>query len=180
MKILLVGGSKSGKSMLAQRLARSLHGTAPMYYYAAMDPVDDEDRERIRKHVKDRDGWGFTTVERARNVSEEKLDPSGTVLFDSVTALLANEMFGDPPAADSARHTLSELMSLSGSVSNFVCVADELFRDGTEHCGLTEEYRRGLAFVLNSLAEGFDAVCEVVCSVPKVYKGELPPIGDKI
>lgn len=180
MRILLVGGSKSGKSMLAQRLVKSLHGNAPMYYFAAMEPVDDEDRERIKKHVADREGWGFLTVERARSVDEVALSKDGAVLFDSVTALLANEMFGNEKAPDPALRTCSELNKLSLSVKHFVCVADELFRDGSEYGGLTEEYRRGLAFVLNSLAEEFDTVCEVVCGVPKVLKGELPPIGETV
>ena len=40
MKILLVGGSKSGKSGLAQRLCVRLAAGAPMIYWATMEPVD--------------------------------------------------------------------------------------------------------------------------------------------
>ena len=38
MRILLIGGSKSGKSHLAQQLCRSLGG--PLVYWATMEPVD--------------------------------------------------------------------------------------------------------------------------------------------
>ena len=59
MRILLIGGGKSGKSTLAQRLAAALSGDAPRYYWATMTPRDDEDRARVLRHIADRDGWGF-------------------------------------------------------------------------------------------------------------------------
>ncbi len=59
-----------------------------------MEPTDEEDRARIRRHLADRAGWGFQTVGgggtfRARCTGWTQ----GSVLLDSVTALLANEMF---------------------------------------------------------------------------------------
>lgn len=59
MKILLVGGSKSGKSGLAQRLCVRLAAGAPMIYWATMEPVDGEDRARIARHLDERAGWGL-------------------------------------------------------------------------------------------------------------------------
>ena len=49
MRILLLGGSKSGKSHLAQTLCRKLAEGGPMIYWATMEPVDGEDRDRIRR-----------------------------------------------------------------------------------------------------------------------------------
>ncbi|MBD4340893.1 adenosylcobinamide kinase/adenosylcobinamide-phosphate guanylyltransferase, partial [Xanthomonas citri pv. citri] len=46
MRILLLGGSKSGKSGLAQRLARDLSEGNSLYYWATMEPTDEEDRAR--------------------------------------------------------------------------------------------------------------------------------------
>ena len=94
MRLLFIGGCKSGKSSTAQRIAKLLGENAPLYYWATMEPHDDEDLARIRRHIADRDGWGFTTVERARNLTAglAAIDPAGTVLFDSVTALGIGEM----------------------------------------------------------------------------------------
>ena len=61
MTYLLIGGSKSGKSHLAQQLCRSLGG--PLVYWATMEPVDGEDRALIARHLDERAGWGFSTVE---------------------------------------------------------------------------------------------------------------------
>lgn len=54
MKILIVGGSKSGKSMAAQRIARMLaaRGSCPAYYWATMEPSDSEDESALRATLK--------------------------------------------------------------------------------------------------------------------------------
>ena len=64
MRILLLGGSKSGKSMLGQRLTRQLADGGPMIYWATLEPRDTEDRAIVRRHLAERDGWGFETLER--------------------------------------------------------------------------------------------------------------------
>lgn len=175
MRILLVGGSKSGKSSLAQDIVLKLAAGGTAYYWATMEPTDAEDDERILKHIKDREGLGFLTFERGRGLLEGELpDMDASVLFDSVTALLANEMFGKGFDPDAPRRALSELAELSLKFKHFVCVADEIFRDGAVYDETTERYRRGLAFVLRGLAGEFDTVAEVACGIPKLYKGGLP------
>ncbi len=98
MRILLIGGGKSGKSTMAQRLAAALSGDAPRYYWATMTPHDDEDLARIRRQVADRAGMDFITVERSFDLPAAlpALDRHGTVLFDSVTACLSEQMFPGP------------------------------------------------------------------------------------
>ena len=70
MRILLLGGSKSGKSMLGQRLTRQLADGGPMIYWATLEPRDGEDRAIVRRHLAERDGWGFGTLERGRALPE--------------------------------------------------------------------------------------------------------------
>ena len=103
MTYLFIGGSKSGKSHLAQQLCRDLGG--PLVYWATMEPVDGEDRARIENHLRDRDGWGFETLEAARSLPAafDRLPKNATVLFDSATALLANEMFRPDGTMDQRR-----------------------------------------------------------------------------
>ena len=57
MNILISGGCKNGKSYYAQKLALSMaqEKSLPLYYLATMIPVDDEDRVRIERHLKERD-----------------------------------------------------------------------------------------------------------------------------
>lgn len=70
MNILISGGAKNGKSMFAQKTARTMaqEHDVPLYYVATMIPVDGEDEARIRRHRKERAGWGFETLERGRDL----------------------------------------------------------------------------------------------------------------
>lgn len=174
MRILLVGGSKSGKSSLAEKLTKKLAGEGPCIYWATMEPTDREDDERIERHVEGRAGLGFITLERGRDVTEASLPEGASVLFDSVTALLANEMFGVCFEPDAYKKAAGDIEKVSRTSTNFVCVADEIFRDGASYGDTTEAYRRGLACILRELAKDFDAVCEVSCGIPNVLKGALP------
>lgn len=175
MRILLLGGSKSGKSGLAQRLCRDLAAGGVKYYWATMEPGDGEDLARVARHRADRADWGFETVEWGRDLdSAPPLPPEATVLFDSVTALLANEMFGRSADFTAPARVEAALLRLSRSVRHFVCVSDELFREAGAYDLWTERYRAGLARICCGLADEFDVVCEVVAGLPHCWKGELP------
>lgn len=129
MRALLLGGSKSGKSNAAQRLAVALAAGNPRYYWATMEPVDEEDLARVQRHLEDRAGLGFQTVERGTDLpgALALLDPRGTVLLDSVTALLANEMFQKEMDALAPERVAKELLLVSRSVAHMVCVCDDIF-----------------------------------------------------
>ena len=175
MKILLIGGSKSGKSMLAQRLVRGFG--RPMYYWATMEPVDAEDRLRIEKHLSDRAGWGFETIEcgRAPLYVPGRVPQDANVLLDSVTALLANEMFGADGRIDvgAGERTARALLTLSARVKNLVCVCDDIWRDAGGYGSGTERYRRSLAEVCRTVTREFDTVCEVTAGILHLWKGRL-------
>lgn len=120
------------------------------------------------------DGWGFETVERGRNLPAALplIVSAGTVLFDSITAALACEMFSADGVDQTAWERLCrDLLTVSTYPQNFVCVCDEVFRDGMEFDPLTEDYRRGLALVCRKAAAEFDLVLEVAAGLPHFWKG---------
>lgn len=179
MRILLIGGGKSGKSTLAQRLAAALSGELPRYYWATMTPHDDEDLARIRRHVADRAGMGFVTVERSLDLPAALpcVDRRGAVLFDSVTACLSERMFpGGEPAADAGEQVLRELLSVSTHPAHFIAVCDDIWHGGELYQDWTEIYVRALADICRGLAAEFDVVCEMTAGLPRLWKGELPRV----
>ena len=97
MNVLISGGAKNGKSLYAQQIASDLADCGPLYYIATMIPRDEEDRARIKRHISEREGWGFTTIEQGKGIAElirrEDVDLKGSFLLDRVTAVLENEMF---------------------------------------------------------------------------------------
>ena len=173
MTYFLSGGSKSGKSMLAQRIAKSLPG--PHYYLATLRPTDEEDRRIVQRHLRARDGWGFTTIECESGIlSALDLAPeNGTFLLDSVTALLANEMFRPDGSVDEAAGARlgSDLVRFSQLAQHVVFVADFVFSDGRDYGTLTEAYRAALGQIGVRLGAACDHVAELSAAIPIWYKG---------
>ena len=175
MKVYISGGCKNGKSMLAQNLAKKLAGDGKLYYIATMIPHDSEDNTRIKKHIEDRDGWGFETVEQGREILKclEKADPKGTFLLDSVTALVQNEMFRDGETDfDAGLRVSRELAEFAERAENVIMVSDYIFADAERYDEFTENYRKALALA-DKTAKDCDLVVEVLAGNYIVHKGVL-------
>lgn len=178
MTVFICGGSKSGKSSLAQNMAKTLGNGRPLYYIATMIPSDSEDREKIRLHIEDRDGMGFETVEQGRDIAAVagKTDTGGTFLLDSITALLTNEMYGDfaniGVDTNAADRCIKEVEKLAESVENIVIVGDYIFSDAESYDESTELFRKSLAEVSNSIAACADIVIEMNFGNPTLHKGK--------
>lgn len=168
MHILISGGCKNGKSSLAQDLAceyAKKTGCRPIYF-ATMIPYDSEDEERIEKHRADRKDLGFITIECGKNLSEtiKNMESGRVVLFDSLTALIANELFNqddflNPSLPEKIKSDLSALIEKSDSV---IFVSDGIFSDGKIYDEATELYRKILAETENFIAKKCGKVVEMV------------------
>jgi adenosylcobinamide kinase/adenosylcobinamide-phosphate guanylyltransferase len=90
--ILVTGGSRSGKSVLAEQKALE-HGQRSVLYLATAIPVDEDMKERIRIHQARRDAeWG--TYEGYRDLGEiVRTTEKNTVLLDCVTVMITNILF---------------------------------------------------------------------------------------
>lgn len=177
MNIFICGGCKNGKSALAQELAVRLSQDKPRFYVATMIATDEEDRMRIRKHIADRAGLGFETLEIGRGIADclgENADKA-TYLIDSVTALLANEMFYDNSVDSGAfERCRQELLNVLKTAKNTVIVSDYIFSDAARFDTLTEQYRQALGALHCSLANACDTVVEMCTENVMMHKGELP------
>ena len=174
MSVYISGGCKNGKSFFAQRITQAMG--APLYYLATMIPHDEEDRARIRRHIAERDGWGFETIECGTNILSalDNADPNGAFLLDSVTALLSNEMFApDGIHTGAAEKVAGELAEFVRRAPNTVLVSDYIYSDAALYDELTEAYRAGLAHIDRRLAQCCDNVLEVVSGQIIIHKGAL-------
>lgn len=179
MTFFLSGGAKCGKSSLAQKLTVDLADGGKHYYVATMISSGKEDDERIRRHIADREGMGFETLECFKNILDclETADPAGAFLVDSVTALVQNALFPaeknyelDPEAAERCADALVEF---AGKVRHAVFVSDYIYSDAERYTESTERYRKCLADVDRRLAQICDTVVEVSAGQYIVHKGEL-------
>jgi adenosylcobinamide kinase/adenosylcobinamide-phosphate guanylyltransferase len=173
VKILVAGGSKSGKSSLAQSLSSALCRDG-LFYLATMAPCDEEDRQRVARHQSERSGLGFITLEKPVAIDEclSDLTAQSTVLIDSLTALLANEMFGggvDIKAWERAQNGVSQIC---GGVLNTVIVTDDIFCGAEINDPTTEMFLRGLGHLNRGAADLCDIVVEMSFGTAVFLKGE--------
>jgi adenosylcobinamide kinase/adenosylcobinamide-phosphate guanylyltransferase len=103
---LLLGGARSGKSTLAEKLAAQ-RGEKILYVATAI-PFDDEMEHRILNHQKQRPP-SWNTVESPTGIAEsvrDKIHSYDVVLLDCLTLLVNNlfmEVSGDPDHPDEER-----------------------------------------------------------------------------
>ena len=177
MTYFISGGAKNGKSTLAQNIAVALDGKR--YYVATMISTGEEDNERIRRHIADRDGMGFETVECFRNIMEclKTADKNGVFLVDSVTALIQNSLFpiekNYKMDLEAANRCADELVEFAHTVRHAVFVSDYIYSDAEAFSESTEMYRKCLASIDRRLAQICDTVIEVSAGQSIVYKGEI-------
>jgi adenosylcobinamide kinase/adenosylcobinamide-phosphate guanylyltransferase len=178
MKIFISGGCKNGKSYYAQHLAKCQQNgdTGALYYVATMLSADKEDDERIKRHREEREGWGFTTIEQQRNIEIilSKCDCNGSFLLDSLTALLANEMFRTDGSiyTDAYEKIAAGICTILDQIENIVIVSDYIYGDALPYDSLTEEYRKSLAVLDRLAAKHCDTVLEVCHTQVITHKGE--------
>ena len=87
--IMVTGGSRSGKSVIAEQKAKE-YGKRSVLYLATAIPIDEDMKERIRLHQERRDSeWG--TYEGYRDLGEVvKSTEKNTILLDCVTVMITN------------------------------------------------------------------------------------------
>lgn len=101
MLAFLLGGARSGKSALGQRLASAAAAGAPVTVVVTAEPGDAEMAERIGRHRADRDAsWPTVEAPRALLDACAALPADVVVLVDCLSFWAANRvMDGDAEAA---------------------------------------------------------------------------------
>ena len=176
MTVFISGGAKCGKSSLAQDISVALAKGGKHYYVATMIPSGPEDHDRIQRHIVDRDGLGFETVECFKNIMSVA-DQQGTFLVDSVTALIQNSLFpiekNYEMDLDAANRCAEKIIEFAGTVRHAVFVSDYIYSDAERYSESTEMYRKCLAGIDRRLATVCDTVIEVSAGQFIIHKGDL-------
>ena len=179
MTYFISGGAKCGKSSLAQDLSVALSKGGKHYYVATLIPSGSEDDERIKKHLADRNGMGFETVECFRNILDclQVADKNGVFLVDSVTSLIQNALFPEEKNYEmditAANRCADELVKFAHTVRHAVFVSDYIYSTAERYSENTEMYRKCLADIDRRLAKVCDTVIEVSAGQLIIHKGDL-------
>ncbi|MBU5315319.1 bifunctional adenosylcobinamide kinase/adenosylcobinamide-phosphate guanylyltransferase [Clostridium bornimense] len=173
MICFVVGGSKSGKSSYGEREAIRLGNKDDLYYIATMKPYDKEDEERIRAHIKQREGFGFKTIEQYRDIERivSNMSNTSTILIDSITSLLTNEMFFEEEMNDnSSIKIVKGIKKIAQFFDNVVIISDYVFSDSIIYDQYTEQFRRELGNINIEIAKISDKVVECIFGNIQVHK----------
>ena len=179
MTYFISGGAKCGKSSLAQDLSVALSKGRKHYYVATLIPSGAEDDDRIKKHLADREGMGFETVECFQNILDclKIADKNGVFLVDSVTSLIQNSLFpvemNYEMDLDGANRCADALVAFAKTVRHAVFVSDYIYSDAERYSESTEMYRKCLADIDRRLAAVCDTVIEVSAGQFIIHKGDL-------
>lgn len=143
--IFITGGSRSGKSKFAVRLAKQL--TNKVTFVATGIPMDGEMRERIRQHQKDRPGhWKVVEEEKNLLLPLSRFDTScELVIIDCLSFLISNLLIDGAKEkdiiyqvrkiTDMAHHSSSIFIIVSNEVGSGVVPPTNLGRRFRDICG---------------------------------------------
>ena len=167
---LILGGARSGKSRLAEKLAAE-SGCA-VTYIATSQPLDGEMNERVRHHRERRpEHWALIEepIDLAR-VLRDNARADACLLVDCLTLWLTNLlMLEDPQRLSTERDALLEcLADLPGEI---VFVSNETGMGVVPLGELTRRYVDEAGWLHQALAERCQRVVLTVAGLPLTLKG---------
>ena len=170
MHQLILGGARSGKSRLAEKLASD--STLPVIYIATSQPLDGEMSARVAHHRERRpDHWGLIEepIELAR-VLRENAAADRCLLVDCLTLWLTNLLMLEDPArlALERDYLLETLASLPGEI---IFVSNETGLGVVPLGELTRRYVDEAGWLHQALAERCQRVVLTVAGLPLTLKG---------
>jgi adenosylcobinamide kinase/adenosylcobinamide-phosphate guanylyltransferase len=167
---LILGGARSGKSRLAEKLATD--SGLSVTYIATSQPLDGEMTARVAHHRERRPSeWGLIEepVELAR-VLKENASPNHCLLVDCLTLWLTNLlMLEDPDRLNDEREAL--LQTLATLPGEIIFVSNETGMGVVPLGELTRRYVDEAGWLHQALAERCQRVVLTVAGLPLTLKG---------
>jgi adenosylcobinamide kinase/adenosylcobinamide-phosphate guanylyltransferase len=175
MLTLILGGARSGKSRLAQRLAAA---AGRISYIATAQAGDDpEMTARIARHRTDRPRqWRIIEEPLALAEAVERVAPeSDAVVIDCLTIWLSNLFFAHRQAAQEqveeiARGEVARI-AVAAKQCHVIAVSNELGNGTVPEAAVTRAFRDVQGFLNQWAAEAADEVILTVAGLPLYLKG---------
>ena len=178
MIILVTGGSRSGKSAHALRLAESQPG--PWRFIATCPAIDEEMAKKIEAHKLERDARTWTTIEEEIDLAGAiaQAGAAGVILVDCLTLWINNLMYRASLAGREV--TEQEVAGLTDTVVRAARSAHGTVIFVTNEVGLgivppdasTRLYRNLVGRCGQAIVAASDVAVMVVCGMPITLKGD--------
>ncbi len=172
---LLLGGARSGKSRYAQELASKQDGL--VVYIATAQPLDEEMRQRVEKHRRERP-LHWKTLELSQGVAQGYRDSSlqpAVVVLDCLTLLVSNVILAESSTEEiETEHAIAAvnqeidalLDAISRDLAHWIIVSNEVGMGLVPPYPLGRVYRDALGIANQRLAAMADEVFLMVAGIP--------------
>lgn len=164
--ILITGGARSGKSLIAEQRTLSLPGQPT--YIATAEIWDDEMARRVAAHQARRDArWADVAAPMALVEALEETDGTGPRLVDCLTLWLTNLMLAE---RDWQAETDRLAQALTRQQSPVILVTNEVGLGIVPDNALARAFRDAAGIVNQTIARTADEVVFVVSGLPMRVK----------
>lgn len=173
----LLGGARSGKSSLSERLAMGFG--LPVTAVVTAELIDEEMRERVRRHQQDRPtGWSVVEAPYDLVAAVSQVPEGETVLVDCVTVWLTNLLVrgDDPTEIENQGQALADVVALRPGPS--IAVSNEVGLGIVPGDPMSRSFRDIQGRVNQSLATTLDHAYLVVAGqlLPLLSPEEVFPV----
>ncbi|WP_417541993.1 bifunctional adenosylcobinamide kinase/adenosylcobinamide-phosphate guanylyltransferase [Methylophaga thalassica] len=168
-KTLILGGTKSGKSHLAEQWAKAT--SQSVSYIATAQAHDDEMAQRIKQHQQQRPG-NWPTIEQPLYLGDAiNQATTDVVLVDCLTLWLTNLLLAE---GDLLTEQISALLvTLQTTDKHIIMVSNETNMGVMPLGDLTRRYCDEAGVLHQRIAKMSDNVILTVAGLPHILKGQL-------
>ena len=172
----IIGGCRSGKSRHALERAEKISGSKRIFIATCM-PLDDEMKERIDRHKKERDkSWKTieAPVQLPKAINENSRE-GDVILVDCLTLWINNLLMETESTDRIDDHIQKLIIALEEAKCPIILVSNEVGAGIVPENKLARQFRDYAGFVNQKVAECVDRVIWMVAGIPVVIKSQSLP-----
>lgn len=167
---LFLGGTKSGKSRLAESYASATD--SEVSYIATSEALDDEMKQRIQRHQQQRPSHWHTIEQPIKLASAIARAKTDTILVDCLTLWLTNLLLADNGKQFSDQRD-ALLTTIENNNKTLIMVSNETNMGIVPMGSLSRRYCDEAGLLHQAIAALSDNVILSVAGLPHVLKGTL-------
>ena len=168
MIVYIYGGVSSGKSEYAEELISKYFNKK--IYLATMENSGEYSSKRIEKHLLQRDGKGFFTIEEPRYIKDLNIDLDDNILLEDLTNLLSNNLFNEYGLKNNFKEiteeVFSDIITLKDRCNSVFIVGNDIFSTERNQSKELDIFIDCLYSLHTKIIEVADRVIEVVYGLP--------------
>ena len=178
MIILISGGTSNGKGHEAIKITKYLADkkNLPLNYICTLTATNTKDNTEIENTVNDYKEMGYNVIEQKIDIAAlcDTYDLDSVFLLDSLTALLANEMFtGEQVFKHAENRVIEDLKTfIDSGVSDLVMISDYIYSNSITFDDSTDNFCRALGKIDFEIAKIADVVIEICFGAIVIHKGK--------